>query len=106
MATFEDLTTHTHVNGVTASGIGTVESAQWIGEQGLKVIYSDAGDELGERCFYRDYRDDEPSLELVERGRPRRRPSGLGIRGVPHQPRVALRSLRCDHHQNFNGVAE
>ena len=67
MARLEDLTTGTRVKGLTASGSATVESAQWIGEQGLKVIYRDADGGLGERFIYRD---DEPSLELVEMGRP------------------------------------
>ena len=67
MARLEDLTTGTRVTGLTASGSATVESAQWIGEQGLKVIYRDADGGLGERFVYRD---DEPSLELVEMGRP------------------------------------
>ena len=63
MACLEDLTTGTRVTGLTASGAATVES----GEQGLKVIYRDADGGLGERFVYRD---DEPSLELVEMGRP------------------------------------
>ena len=67
MARLEDLTTGTRVTGLTASGSATVESAQWIGDQGLKVIYRDADGGLGERFVYRD---DEPSLELVEMGRP------------------------------------
>lgn len=67
MATFEDLTTGTRANGVTASGIATVEPVRWIGEQGLKVIYGDAVGVPGERFVYRD---GEPSLELVEKGRP------------------------------------
>ena len=67
MARLEDLTTGTRVTGLTASGTATVESAQWIGEQGLKVIFRDADGHLGDRFVYRD---DEPSLELVEMGRP------------------------------------
>ena len=43
------------------------ESVRWTGEQGVKVIYRDADGQLGERYVYRD---DEPSLELVEMGRP------------------------------------
>ena len=42
MARLEDLTTGTRVTGLTASGSATVESAQWIGEQGLKVIFRDS----------------------------------------------------------------
>ena len=67
MAGLEDLTTGTRVTSLTASGTATVESAQWIGEQGLKVIFRDADGHLGDRFVYRD---DEPSLELVEMGRP------------------------------------
>ena len=52
MARLEDLATGTRLTGLAASGGATVESVQWIGEQGLKVIF----------------RDDEPSLELVEMG--------------------------------------
>lgn len=54
MARLEDLTTGTRVTGLTASGSVTAESAQWIGEQGLKVIYRDADGGLGERFVYRE----------------------------------------------------
>jgi len=64
MARLEDLTTGTRV---TASGSATVESAQWIGEQGLKVVFRDSDGHLGERFANHD---DEPSLGLVEMGRP------------------------------------
>ncbi len=63
MARLEDLSVGTRLTGLTASGTATVESAQWIGEQGLKVIFRDSDGHLGERFVYRD---DEPSLELVE----------------------------------------
>ncbi len=67
MARLEDLSTGTRLTGLAGSGTATVESAQWIGEQGLKVIFRDADGRLGDRFVYRD---DEPSLELVEMGRP------------------------------------
>ncbi len=67
MARLEDLTTGTPLTGVTAAGTATVEFAQRIGEQGLKVIFRDSDGHLGDRFVYRD---DEPSLELVEMGRP------------------------------------
>ncbi len=44
MTALEDLTAGASVRGLTASGAATVESAQWIGEQALKVICCD-GDE-------------------------------------------------------------
>ena len=67
MARLEDLTTGTRLTGLAASGSATVESARWIGDQALKVIYRDGEGQLSERLLYRD---DEPSLELVEMGRP------------------------------------
>ncbi len=64
MARLEDLATGTRL---AASGSATVASVQWIGDQALKVIYRDSEGQLGDRLLYRD---DEPSLELVEMGRP------------------------------------
>ncbi len=67
MARLEDLATGTRRTGLAASGSATIESVQWIGEQALKVIYRDGDGQLSDRLLYRD---DEPSLELVEMGRP------------------------------------
>lgn len=67
MARLEELSTGTRVKGLAASGVATVESVQWIGQQALKVIFRDSGGQLVERLIYRD---DEPSLDLVEMGRP------------------------------------
>lgn len=67
MSQLEDLHAGTRVRGLTASGVTTVESVQWIGEQAVRVIYRDGDDQLIERLLYRD---DEPSLEVVEIGRP------------------------------------
>ncbi len=67
MTTLENLTAGASVWGLLASGVATVESVQWIGEQAVKVIFRDGEGQLGERLLYRD---DEPSLELVEMGRP------------------------------------
>ncbi len=67
MTQLENVTAGTRCTGLASSGVATVESAQWIGQQALKVIFRDGGGQLGERLLYRD---DEPSLELVEMGRP------------------------------------
>ena len=67
MARLEDLTTGTRLTGLASAGVATVESVQWIGEQALKVIYRDSEGQLSDRLLYRD---DEPSLELIEMGRP------------------------------------
>ncbi len=67
MARLEDLAAGTRLTGLAASGTAAVESVQWIGAQALKVIYRDSEGQLSDRLLYRD---DEPSLELVEMGRP------------------------------------
>ena len=67
MAKLEDLHAGARLTGLAPSGNATVESVQWIGEQTVKVIYRDGGGRLGERLVFRD---DEPSLNLVEVGRP------------------------------------
>ncbi|MDA2938965.1 SNF2-related protein, partial [Acidobacteria bacterium AH-259-A15] len=67
MARLEELSTGTRLSGLAASGVSTIESVQWIGQQALKVIFRDGAGQLAERLLYRD---DEPSLELVEIGRP------------------------------------
>ena len=61
--TLEGLSTGTRLTGLAASGVATVESVQWIGQQALRVIFRDSQGNLGERPLYRD---DEPSLEVVE----------------------------------------
>ncbi len=82
MARLEDLSTGTRLTGLAASGSATVESVQWIGEQALKVIYRDGDGQLSDRLLYRD---DEPSLELVEMGRPWSFDGDL-LRLVPGEP--------------------
>ncbi len=63
----EGLTAGASVRGLTESGVTTVESVQWIGEQAVKVIFRDGEGQLAERLLYRD---DEPSVDLVEMGLP------------------------------------
>jgi SNF2 family DNA or RNA helicase len=65
--TLEGLSTGTRLTGLAASGVATVESVQWIGQQALRVIFRDGQGQLAERLLYRD---DEPSLDVVETGRP------------------------------------
>ena len=67
MAVLEILKAGVSVRGLTASGVRAVESVQWIGQQAVKAIFCDGEGQLDERLLYRD---DEPSLELVEMGRP------------------------------------
>ena len=67
MTRLEELTTGTRLSGLSGSGIATVESVQWVGNQALRVIFRSADNQLAERLLYRD---DEVQLELVESGPP------------------------------------
>jgi hypothetical protein len=49
MARLEDLTAGTRLTGLTASGVATVASVKWVGQQRVEVIYRDAEGRLGER---------------------------------------------------------
>ena len=53
MPKLEDLSAGTRLSGLVASGVATVESVQWIGQQALKVIFRDGEGQLGERLLYR-----------------------------------------------------
>jgi SNF2 family DNA or RNA helicase len=63
----EDLTTGTRVRGLLPDGVATVKSAQWFGDHGVEIIFTDAHGTLQQRIVYRE---DEPSIELVQGGRP------------------------------------
>jgi hypothetical protein len=63
----EDLTTGTRVRGLLPDGVATVKSAQWFGDHGVELIFTDAHGTLQQRIVYRE---DEPRIELVQGGRP------------------------------------
>ncbi len=44
MTALEDLTAGVSVRGLQASGVATVESVQWIGEQAVKAIFRDGNE--------------------------------------------------------------
>ncbi len=67
MAKLEEIHAGTRMTGLLPTGVATVESIQWIGQQALKVIFRGQDNQLGERLLYRD---DESTLEVVEAGRP------------------------------------
>jgi hypothetical protein len=88
-------------NSLTASGSATVESAQWIGEQGLKVIYRDADGGLGERFVYRDDELPPPVEDMPRQPRPMERepeevvgrptlPTFPPLRRTPERKKVSL----------------
>ena len=68
MATLENMTTGTLVRGVLSDGPAEVISVKWFGDSALELTYkAPATGQVGTRLLYRD---DEPSLEVLERGLP------------------------------------
>lgn len=68
MATLDSLTTGTLVGGVSSDGPIEVISVKWFGDSALELTYkTPATGHVGTRLLYRD---DEPSLEVLERGLP------------------------------------
>ncbi|MCC6627937.1 MAG: DUF3883 domain-containing protein [Chloroflexi bacterium] len=67
MARLEELTPGAAVRGVLANGLVTVVSLQWFGDAVAELTYKDAAGVLGSELLYRDR---EPTLEVVEAGRP------------------------------------
>ncbi len=66
-ARLEELTAGARVSGLDPRGAATIESAKWIGDQAVELIFADGAGALIKRIVYRD---DEASLELAETGRP------------------------------------
>ena len=68
MADLESLTTGALVRGVLSDGPTEVISVKWFGDSALELTYkAPATGHVGTRLLYRD---DEPSLEVLERGLP------------------------------------
>ena len=68
MADLESLTTGALVRGVLSDGPTEVVSVKWFGDSALELTYkAPATGQVGTRLLYRD---DEPSLEVLERGLP------------------------------------
>ena len=68
MADLENLTTGALVRGVLSDGPTEVISVKWFGDSALELTYkAPATGHVGTRLLYRD---DEPSLEVLERGLP------------------------------------
>ena len=68
MADLESLTTGALVRGVLSDGPSEVISVKWFGDSALELTYkAPATGHVGTRLLYRD---DEPSLEVLERGLP------------------------------------
>lgn len=68
MATLDSLTAGTLIGGVSSDGPVEVVSVKWFGDSALELTYkAPATGHVGTRLLYRD---DEPSLEMLERGLP------------------------------------
>ena len=67
MARLEALTKGTSITGVVPGGAVEVVASEWFGEGGLNLVYRTADGALGSRLLYRD---DEPTLGVLERVRP------------------------------------
>ena len=67
MAQLEFITRGAAVRGILPDGIVTVSDVRWIGTVAIEVTYKDSNGRLGNELLYRDR---EPTLEVVEAGRP------------------------------------
>src|SRR5438094_7345347 len=67
MAKLEDLTPGTAVRGILPDSIVTVVAADWFGGNAIRLTYTDAVGRPGQQLLYRD---NEPTIEIAETGRP------------------------------------
>src|SRR3984957_13140134 len=67
MATLEALTRGAAVKGILPDGLVTISDVRWIGTVAIEVTYKDSAGRLGKELLYRDR---EPTLEIVETGKP------------------------------------
>jgi hypothetical protein len=63
----EQITRGTTIRGILPDGLVTVIDVRWVGTVAVEVTYKDAAGRLGNELIYRDR---EPTLDLVEAGRP------------------------------------
>jgi superfamily II DNA or RNA helicase len=67
MAALEDITRGAAVKGILPNSLATISDVRWIGNVAIEVTYKDSNGRLGNELLYRDR---EPTLEIVEAGRP------------------------------------
>jgi hypothetical protein len=67
MARLEDLTPGTAVRGMLPDSIVTVVAADWFGANAIRLTYTDAAGKPGQQLLYRD---NEPTIEIAQAGRP------------------------------------
>ena len=67
MAKLEEITRGAAVKGILPNSLATISDVRWIGTVAIEVTYKDTSGRLGNELLYRDR---EPTLEVVESGRP------------------------------------
>jgi superfamily II DNA or RNA helicase len=67
MARLEDLKAGASVRGLAPGGLAKVVQLEWFGDQAVKVTFEDSAAQVRNRLVFRT---EEPSLEVVEEGRP------------------------------------
>lgn len=67
MSRLEELQVNASVRGILPDSLVTVVGVQWFGSEALEMTYKDPSGRIANVLLYRD---DEPRLEVVERGRP------------------------------------
>jgi superfamily II DNA or RNA helicase len=67
MAALEEITRGAAVKGILPNSLATISDVRWIGTVAIEVTYKDSNGRLGNELLYRDR---EPTLEIVEAGRP------------------------------------
>ena len=67
MSRLEDLKPNAAIRGIVPDALVTVVSIQWFGSEALELTYKTADGRVANQLLYRD---NEPTLEVVELGRP------------------------------------
>src|ERR1700733_1779936 len=67
MAALEEITRGAAVKGILPDGLVIISDVRWIGTVAIEVTYKDCAGRLGNELLYRDR---EPTLEIVDSGRP------------------------------------
>jgi superfamily II DNA or RNA helicase len=67
MAALEDISRGAAVKGILPNSLAIISDVRWIGTVAIEVTYKDSNGRLGNELLYRDR---EPTLEVVDAGRP------------------------------------
>ncbi len=67
MLRLEDIQPNSIIRGILPDALVTVVCVQWFGTQAIELTYRDPSGRVANELIYRN---DEPRLEIVEKGRP------------------------------------